>query len=495
MEKANCYCAMKIVFVDIVAYSRRPSYTQLAVIHAFMKSIEAALSETARRYVDYTQKLDVHIRRDVVVLPSGDGAAISFPFEGVPDMHLFFACELLKYVDAMNKEVGCDTFDQQGWCECHGSFLLRCGISDGNVILYKDLNGNYNIAGDTMNMASRVMALADASQIFLTAEAHRQITDLTPRMASRFRVYRQARIKHDLRIDVFQYIDGSHQGVDVSPRGDLGIAGDKPETADHLLLVASIPEKSDPNTANRSHEQPPDGTLTRIQLKGLWNRMVTIPNGEFLIGNENTGRVVMEIASILIDKYPATQEDYEEVMGRNPSRFVGAHRPVENISWLDAVTFCNRLSELSGLQPAYVMGKETTVDLGANGYRLPTEAEWEYCCRAGDHADRYGQIGDIAWYAGNAEGETKEVGGKRPNGFGLHDMLGNVWEWCNDWYQRRYPTERQVCYLGPTTGLERVLRGGSWRDIPDCVRSSFRHRSSVLTRESTHGLRLVLPLK
>ena len=215
------------------------------------------------------------------------------------------------------------------------------------------------------------------------------------------------------------------------------------------------------------------------------------------MGNESTGRVSVEISrSFLIDRYLITQEDYVEVMGRNPSQFVGARLPVDSISWLDAITFCNRLSELSGLEAAYhVIGKEAMVDFGTNGYRLPTEAEWEYCCRGGDQEDRYGPIDDVAWYNGNSDGKTHEVGKKAANAFGLYDMLGNVWEWCNDWYQRHYPKERQVDYVGPESGFERVLRGGSWSDVPDCIRSSFRNMSSALSSESRHGMRVVLPCR
>jgi formylglycine-generating enzyme required for sulfatase activity len=491
IANANSYCAMQVVFVDIVAYSRRRSYAQVGVIHAFMNAIETALSQTARQYVDYTQKVDVQIRRDVVVLPSGDGAAVAFPFEGVPEMHLFFACELLKSADKLNQEFQCDSFREQGWCDCHNGFLLRCGISEGKLILYKDLNDNYNIAGDVANMAARVMGLADANQIFLTWDAYRKLIDLVPHMASRFRQYLQARIKHDLKIDVYQYTEGA-LGVDTTPRGDLVVGDENLASASNRLLLVSASD-SLPKT---SKAPAPEALVLQSAVTRIRARMVTVPEGQFVMGNEISGQLAVEISrSLLIDRYPTTQQDYDEVMGRNPSRFTGPHRPVENLSWIDAVMFCNKLSEMSGLRPAYVLGTEPSVDWGADGFRLPTEAEWEYCCRAGCGDERYGEIEDIAWYARNSDGETKEVGKKTPNAFGLHDMLGNVWEWCNDWYQRRHPVGRQGAYVGPTSGLERVLRGGSWRDIPDCVRATFRHRSGVLTRESTHGIRLVLPLK
>lgn len=495
MTKDNCYSNMQVVFVDIVSYSRRKSYAQVEVIRAFMKSIEEALFSTAQEFVSDTQKIDAQLRRDVVVLPSGDGAAIAFPFEGVPKMHLFFAGELLRIVDKTNRDMDCGIFREQGWCNCHGAFLLRCGISEGKLIIYKDLNGNFNIAGDVVNMAARVMGLADASQVFLTQEAHRLAIDMISGMETRFRRYRQAQIKHGLRIDVYQYIDDGLDGLDVSPRAGLGLADDAVEADDEVTPVAPPPDGKEDIGASALDVKHLDSRAPQNLLKELRDRMVRVPAGELVMGNEHTAQILVEIPHpILIDKYLTTQGLYVVVMGRNPSRFVGEHLPVESISWLDAITFCNRLSELSGLEPAYqVTGKEVTVDFGINGYRLPTEAEWEYCCRGGGQEDRYGRIDDVAWYNGNSGGETQEVGKKAANAFGLYDMLGNVWEWCNDWYQRRYPEGRQVDYVGPKSGFERVLRGGSWSDLPDCIRASFRHRKNALSRESTHGLRVVLP--
>jgi sulfatase modifying factor 1 len=497
MVKANSYCSMQVVFVDIVSYSRRKSYAQVNVIHAFMKSIEEALNETAKQYVGYTQKVEVHISRDVVKLPSGDGAAIGFPFDGVPDMHLTFACELLRIVDKANKELNCPVFQKNGWCDCHDGFLLRCGISEGKLILYRDLNGNFNLAGGTVNMAARVMDLAGAGQIFLTRQAHSQIEQLVPLMEPHFRKYSQIPIKHGSRIDVYQYIDKSREGLDVSPRTDLAPAVDGLAPNDQLTQGEPIPETREDRGSKPRDGKPQDAELPRDLVKTLKDRMVLVLGGQFLMGNEQTGRVVVELSlPLLIDRYQITQEDYIEVMGRNPSRFIGARLPVDSVSWLDAITFCNRLSELSGLKPAYHMiGKETTVDFGTNGFRLPTEAEWEYCCRGGSQEDRYGLIDDIAWYNRNSEGKTHEVGERAANGFGLYDMLGNVREWCNDWYQNPYPEGRQVGYAGPETGFERALRGGSWSDVPDCVRASFRLRNNPLSRDNIDGFRVVLPVR
>lgn len=492
MSIDNCYSNMQIVFVDIVSYSRRRSHAQVTVINAFMRCIEEALNCTAREYVDYTQGIDVHLRKDVVVLPSGDGAAIAFPFDGAPNMHLLFAFELLRIVDKANRDMDCAIFRKQGWCNCHSVFLLRCGISEGKLILYKDLNGNFNIAGDVVNMAARVMGLADASQIFLTEEAFRLAAEMIPDIEKQFRSYRQAQIKHGLRINVYQYKGSGHEGLDVSPRAGLGLAGNEAE-ADEEVTPISLSSSSRQSVEKGVLDlKSSDSKVPSSLLDDLRDRMVSIPGGEFLMGNEHTGQVKIVINPVLIDKYPVTQDLYVEVMGRNPSRFIGPRLPVESVSWFDAVTFCNRLSELAGLEAAYeILGKEVILHVRKKGYRLPSEAEWEYCCRGGSSEERYGSIADIAWFNANADCGSHEVGQKRANGFGLYDMLGNVWEWCNDWYQRGYPEGRQINYIGSEFGFERVLRGGSWNDLPDCIRVSFRHRKTPLSRESTNGLRVV----
>jgi len=193
--------------------------------------------------------------------------------------------------------------------------------------------------------------------------------------------------------------------------------------------------------------------------------------------------------------HPVTQGEYETVTGKNPSRFRGGDLPVENVSWYDAIAFCNALSELAGLQAVYRINLPSVfTDLSRNGYRLPTEAEWEHCCLGGATKAPYGPPLESAWYVANADGRTHPVAALGANGLGLHDMLGNVWEWCNDWFRRNYLTSPFRLPDGPVDGKERVLRGGSWRDVEQCVSATYRNAATPSEREDTYGFRIACTL-
>lgn len=197
--------------------------------------------------------------------------------------------------------------------------------------------------------------------------------------------------------------------------------------------------------------------------------MVAIPSGTIAMKDDRTGRHwVTAIEPFTLARHPVTQEQYAAVVGAWPSPAHAPQHPVASVSWLDAVRFCNALSLAEGLRACYTLQPgDTGADLiaGADGYRLPTEAEWEYACRAGSSAARYGELDAIAWYAANSGGGTHAVGAKLPNAWGLHDMLGNVWEWCTDLY------DPQVY------GDYRVFRGGGWADHERGCLAANRRRS------------------
>jgi formylglycine-generating enzyme required for sulfatase activity len=223
--------------------------------------------------------------------------------------------------------------------------------------------------------------------------------------------------------------------------------------------------------------------------------------------------------------YQVTQEEYRAVIGNNPSNFKAdvsgesgtpGKLPVETVSWYDALVFCNKLSIVEGLSPAYIIkvntdpaawgtvptSSDSTWDTaaimsGSTGYRLPTEAQWEYACRAGITTayNTGAAISDnTGWYSGNSGSKTHRMGLKPPNVWGLYDMHGNVLEWCWDWYGSSYYSNgAQTDPAGPASGTNRVLRGGSWYQSAGYARSAFRNTGNPYTRVDYVGFRLVRP--
>ncbi|OQS15591.1 sulfatase-modifying factor protein [Nocardia donostiensis] len=211
--------------------------------------------------------------------------------------------------------------------------------------------------------------------------------------------------------------------------------------------------------------------------------MIAIPPGQVTLSDRRTQRRwSVALGPYEIAAFPVTQELYALVTGSSPSVTAGAQMPVESVSWWDAVRFCNALSERDGLTPAYHVaadGENIRWDTSADGYRLPTEAEWEHACRAGTTEPRYGPLDEIAWYRANSGEQLHEVGGKQPNPWGLYDMLGNTWDWCWDLYDPE------------VYGSYRVLRGGGWFDEQWSCRASARRRSHPTLRIDDVGFRLV----
>ena len=222
------------------------------------------------------------------------------------------------------------------------------------------------------------------------------------------------------------------------------------------------------------------------------------------------------VSDFYMSKYELTQKEYEEIIGSNPSNFSGEDLPVENISWLDAAAYCNARSEKDGLTPVYTIdGQNVSWDRSANGYRLPTEAEWEYACRAGtttpfymenspsaENANYYGhypyEIEDNYFSQGNLEvkpGEyrqtTVSVDSFSENPYGLYNMHGNVSEWVWDYYGE-YGTNEQTDPAGPTSGTLRVYRGGGWNDFAKNTRSAYRATLEQNKGSFNLGVRLVL---
>ena len=207
--------------------------------------------------------------------------------------------------------------------------------------------------------------------------------------------------------------------------------------------------------------------------------LVPIPAGTFTMGEGKTAHKVTLTQAFYLGVYEVTQQQYEKVMGSKPSNFKGPQNPVEQVSWNDAVEFCRKLSEQEGVE-----------------YRLPTEAEWEYACRAGtttkySFGDIESELADYAWYDENSGDTTHPVGSKKPNAWGLYDMHGNVWEWCEDWYES-YPSGSLTDPTGASSGSDRVYRGGCWSiQLPIYCRSAFRYRDSPDDRIRNLGFRVL----
>ena len=270
-----------------------------------------------------------------------------------------------------------------------------------------------------------------------------------------------------------------------------------------FLLVGAACSKAPQPLEQRkvTREVGADGKTISVDLgSAVKLEMVLIPAGEFLMGspredhdafsNEEPQQRVRITRPFYLGKYPVTQEQWRVVMGDNPSDFKGPKNPVEQVSWNDCQRFLRKLNAMS--RP------------GGGVFQLPSEAQWEYACRAGSatrycFGDNEPGLGEYAWYEANSGGQTHPVGGKKPNAWGLYDMLGNVWEWCADWYEAPYRTLCRDGYqtrwhpddpAGPAEGSLRVLRGGSWRNPARGCRSANRDNARPGSRCGSLGFRV-----
>jgi len=287
--------------------------------------------------------------------------------------------------------------------------------------------------------------------------------------------------------------DGEHSGVEARERGNE-TGREMPSSAppvyvgyDHRKVEQRVRERF----PEKFIENPKAGDIWKEPVTGM--ELVRVPGGRFRMGSPGSekGRYSDEgpVHEVYVDgfwmgKYEVTQEQWERVMGSgsNPSRYKGRNHPVENVSWNDAHELVQKLNQREG------SGK----------FRLPTEAEWEYACRAGSpgkycFGDDERPLSRYAWYRGNSGGGTHPAGRLDPNDFGLYDMHGNVWEWCSDWYDPDYyGNSPRSNPRGPSSGSYRVLRGGGWYYSAGICRSAYRNLNSPDTRRNDYGFRLVL---
>ena len=245
-------------------------------------------------------------------------------------------------------------------------------------------------------------------------------------------------------------------------------------------LLEAMPDPAVVTDANLRAAIVASGFAWRVRDIGTNIEMLLLPGGTFTmgcspedtecLGDESPAHQVTLTNAVYMGKTEVTQAQWQAKMGSNPSYFQGQSdspsRPVEQVSWDMSRDF-----------------------ITATGLRLPTEAEWEYACRAGTTAQRYGVLDDIAWYNGNPYGATHAVATKLPNAFGLYDTIGNVWEWCQDW-NATYSSVSVTNPTGPTTGTQRLFRGGSWFGLPVICRASQRNSVYPSLSGYTIGLRV-----
>jgi formylglycine-generating enzyme required for sulfatase activity/flavodoxin len=272
------------------------------------------------------------------------------------------------------------------------------------------------------------------------------------------------------------------------------------------VIARGAAEKANEGNSKESANESVGGDAEGTGKMTVPDNFVLIKGGSFLMGSpeseawrgadEKQHRVTVN--DFYLARYELTQTEYQEITGQNPSSFSGQNLPVENVSWLAAITYCNARSEKEGLEPVYAIdGQTVTWNRAANGYRLPTEAEWEYACRAGTATPFYVvnsiSVEDANYYGhypygiednyfsqekleikpGQYRETTLPVGSFKPNKFGLFDAHGNVSEWVWDYYGE-YDLEANIDPVGPTSGSLRAYRGGGWNDFAKNLRSAYR---------------------
>ena len=227
------------------------------------------------------------------------------------------------------------------------------------------------------------------------------------------------------------------------------------------------------------------------------DEFVHVECGGFRMGSEDEYNATPHdawVSEFFICTHEVTQEEYKAIMGTNPSEIKKKNHPVENVSWFDAIEYCNRRSIAEGFTPCYT--EDFELDIGANGYRLPTEAEWELAARGGNLSQNYffsgsDYLDSVSWNSENSGHKHHEIMTKKPNELGIYDMTGNVAEWCWDWYDS-YPEEKQdIDPEGPASGEFRVIRGGACYFIDDNMAIQARNGSRPDTKTSYFGFRIV----
>ncbi|MEN6423126.1 MAG: formylglycine-generating enzyme family protein [Smithella sp.] len=291
--------------------------------------------------------------------------------------------------------------------------------------------------------------------------------------------------ENEADVDVTVKVGGKdYKATELHLEGDLGKVRPGQRKTVWWNVLQDFPRGLDQNV---SFDVAAGGKTFKDAATGM--EMIFVKGGCFQMGDTfgdgySQEKPVHEVcvSDFYMGKYEVTQGQWQRIMGNNPSHFssCGANCPVENVSWNDVQGFIEKLNSRTGKR-----------------YRLPTEAEWEYAARSGGKSEKYAggdDVDAVAWYFSNSGSRTHPVGQKQPNGLGLYDMSGNVWEWCNDWYGDKYYNQSPRDNPGgPSSGSSRVFRGGSWFNLAARTRAANRYWNFPDFRDLIRGFRLALP--
>jgi formylglycine-generating enzyme required for sulfatase activity len=430
-----------IVFADIVGFSTKRSSLQREIIDSFNKELRGFLIQFIDPFTGDSE---------VIALPTGDGACLSFLLD--KEDRKWNASTIFDICIRLHKWAFQTSTPEN-------SVQLRMGVHMGIVDIVLDLNNKKNVVGDTINFASRVMSAAKSCQTLISDTVFNE------------------------------YVGVATKSLNVESGGkEYRVLFSKPlkSFAKHERELTAYEMQLDPNEDFLMGDLA--APVARVR-KDFEPEMITVEGGTFNMGNKEGNTTekpvhAVELTGFQISKYVVTQKLWRAVMGNNPSKNKDKdNHPVERVSMTDIQDFLRKMNEMTGGQ-----------------YRLPTEAEWEYAARGGQHSKGYVYSGGndlkmVAWDSENSKGTTQSVGQKQPNELGICDMSGNVWEWCNDWYEERYYANSPAKDpQGPAQGDNHVIRGGSWINFPAHYRVSDRYFNHPNDRRTYLGFRLVCPL-
>ncbi len=344
-----------------------------------------------------------------------------------------------------------------------------------------------------------------------------QVLQIIVEMPKAETITRVVTLKHKATetIEIFPEVQtGTIQIMTIPTNANIELNGDGGEhyTAISRKTFTDVPignyeltvKSDDHKTHKETFSLTADETVSKQITLEEGIAMIFVQGGTFQMGSNDGNSDEKAVHSVTVNdfyigKYEVTQKEWKEIMGSNPSNWKSDNLPIERVSWYDAVEFCNKKSDKEGLTRCYTgSGKKIKCNFSTKGYRLPTEAEWEYASKGESQSAKYKYSGsynikDIAWYKSNSGGKTHPVGTKQANELGIYDMSGNVWEWCNDWYDESYYSKSPSHNpKGCDSGSYRVLRGGGWYGSVSACHEYSRHRGAPSGSHSSLGFRLAI---